>query len=733
MADSQLNIAINLVATGNGAQVTSAQITELSRAAAQGNAAAAASLSRLNAVQAVGTEQGQALAAGARELNAQMYAASAAADAEAAALGRLQVAGAAAAAAIAVAKAAVAAFAEKQDAVASLDAALRNNGELIESVRVQYQGLAEDLGKLSNLDDSEWLKALTTLTQFGADTSNIETYANAVKNLAGFIGGDLDSAAFVFGKAMQGNTEMLARYGIEVDKNASKTEQLNHIMDQLAARGGGQLEARTKTLSGGFAALKNATGNLLEGIGNLIDRTHALEIATTVVSGAINGLASLFPSVVEKTGSLENKLKDAAGGMEKLAETTETAQAKIKEGVDATNEALEVQIKKLLRIRALNDSLNDEQTGGKLAEVDAREARGELQPHQATAERARIKRESAQQKLGQEYFATRGTLDAANATRKGASTEADRAGGAADSAQAAFQEKYQQAGLKGSLKYEFAQASAAARDAKTPEQSDAAKQRMATIRELNALQAEAAAKEKVFQDAVQKEKSIFDSTAGAIQTASDALTVLDEKYKRLAQQGTAEKAKDTRVVFDQIAKFYQDTFGIEIKAGPASAPARAPTSPRAGSAPAAASPVISEAERTNQKRLAAEAAARPIDPAAKAVRDTMAREKTETQAGQQKEKTGRDAQDALDKANRDKQNQENRERWEREDKESIRRQRSGDGASAGAGAVDLSPLAVLEQSNEELNAALMATVQRMVASNQRTAADLRSQVRDNLT
>ena len=75
MADQNLDIIIRMIAQGNGAQVTTQQVTELSRAAAQGNAAAAEALKKLQAVQSTTTESSKALTQSARELNTELHAA----------------------------------------------------------------------------------------------------------------------------------------------------------------------------------------------------------------------------------------------------------------------------------------------------------------------------------------------------------------------------------------------------------------------------------------------------------------------------------------------------------------------------------------------------------------------------------------------------------------------------------------------------------------------------------
>ena len=125
-------------------------------------------------------------------------------------------------------------FMDKQVQVAKLDAVLANQGKLTDEYRVKLQALASTLAGATATSSNDWLQALTTLNKFGANTGNIDQYAEAVKNLAGMMEGGIPEAAFIFGKAMQGQHHMLTRYGIEVDSTKSRTEQLAQIMQQAA-------------------------------------------------------------------------------------------------------------------------------------------------------------------------------------------------------------------------------------------------------------------------------------------------------------------------------------------------------------------------------------------------------------------------------------------------------------------------------------------------------------------
>ena len=209
-------------------------------------------------------------------------------------------------------------YSAAEQEMAKLDAALANSASLTGEYRAQLQGLASDLQNSTGIADEKWTAALTTLTKFGADSTNIDQYSEAVKNLAGFLGGDIEQAAFLFGKAMQGSTEMLGRYGIEVDKSATQTAQLDSIMAQLAQRGGGQLEAQAGTLSGQWNQLTNATSDIFESFGGLIAQTQLLQATMDGVTGILRAVNDAMGISIPQTEGLSNKFVQQAASADQL-------------------------------------------------------------------------------------------------------------------------------------------------------------------------------------------------------------------------------------------------------------------------------------------------------------------------------------------------------------------------------------------------------------------------------
>jgi hypothetical protein len=269
-------------------------------------------------------------------------------------------------------------FAGAEVKMAKLDAVLAQQGQLTDAYRQKLQGLASDLQAATAIADDQWLDVLSRLSQFGADSSNIEDYAEAVKNLAGITGGDIVSAAEMFSKAMSGQFEMFGRLGIRIEKTGTQTEQLNALMLQLAQKGGGVLEAQSKTLTGQWQQLTNSVSDLFEAIGNLISRTRILQAVTWALTGTVQALQNLFPSLIPRLQGLENKFQTAA-------ERAETLREKLRDQAPDTRRAYEAFGEAGRALDALNDSLDT-------AASKADQARKQmLDLAEATAEAAKAK------------------------------------------------------------------------------------------------------------------------------------------------------------------------------------------------------------------------------------------------------------------------------------------------------------------------------------------------------
>lgn len=257
-------------------------------------------------------------------------------------MGRLAIAGRlagiAAAAAGAAASKAIHEFAEYEEAVAGLDQSLARNGLLTDDYREKLQNLANDLEKTTNVADEKWIGVLQRLTQFGSTPESIGMDVDAVKNLAGVVG-DVTTAATLYSRALQGHFEIFGRYGIQVDDVGTKTEKLQKLQEKLAAIGGGQLEARTKTLTGMFTGLGHAINNLFQGAGNAISRTDLIQAFLGPIITGLNRTADMLPTVAEKARGLKNAVGEVGTAFKDLDvdpfEKVGTGASEAKKKIDA--------------------------------------------------------------------------------------------------------------------------------------------------------------------------------------------------------------------------------------------------------------------------------------------------------------------------------------------------------------------------------------------------------------
>lgn len=143
---------------------------------------------------------------------------------------------------------------EDEEALNKVNAALTARGIFSPEFSNQLVELSKRMQDLTKIEDDKWLDTISKLIQFGADSSNINQAVEAVGNLAGRMGGDLNSAANAVGKALSGSVEALSRYVGGLDDAKTDSEKLALAFEKLKSSGG-QLEATASGLSGSIKGL----------------------------------------------------------------------------------------------------------------------------------------------------------------------------------------------------------------------------------------------------------------------------------------------------------------------------------------------------------------------------------------------------------------------------------------------------------------------------------------------
>lgn len=143
-------------------------------------------------------------------------------------------------------------------------------------------------------DDEDTAAALATLTQQTGDAGTALGLLATAQDLARGKGIGLADAATIVGKVATGNTAILQRYGIVVDKNASSTEALAAINQKFA----GQSQAFADTTQGALDRAQVAWHNFVEEVGGaagpmqtVIGLLPGLTSGFNLVSGAVGALS----------------------------------------------------------------------------------------------------------------------------------------------------------------------------------------------------------------------------------------------------------------------------------------------------------------------------------------------------------------------------------------------------------------------------------------------------------
>lgn len=281
-------------------------------------------------------------------------------------------------------------YAAFQEKILALDQALANSAQLTKQNHDALQQLASQLQETTAIADDDWLDVLLTLInthQVSVDT--ITKHIDVVKNLAGLMGGNLQAAAQLYSRALLGQTEMLSRYGIVVDKDASLLQQLDQIQEQ-AARGSGILEARAASLNGQWSRYKNNVSDVVGGLGRLVGNSRLVSGALESFNFVLEKEAQLLPKTVTEMAALGNVSDDNA---KKLRQQSEEA-AKFATQIVATGKAAAGSMKlysDTLRTIVDNETALREAQGKRAkAQIDLALATGQIGKDEADRQKSLI-------------------------------------------------------------------------------------------------------------------------------------------------------------------------------------------------------------------------------------------------------------------------------------------------------------------------------------------------------
>lgn len=143
-----------------------------------------------------------------------------------------------------------------------LSASLKNVGISYDEVKTSLDDVIQTTMKKTGIADDQQRRALNELLLVTGNYDKAINLLPVALDLAAAKQMDVASAANLLGRVTQGNTELLSRYGIEVDKNATSEQTLEIIHNKVV----GSAEA----MKSPFSVLKNTFSDLAETVGGTL-------------------------------------------------------------------------------------------------------------------------------------------------------------------------------------------------------------------------------------------------------------------------------------------------------------------------------------------------------------------------------------------------------------------------------------------------------------------------------
>jgi hypothetical protein len=187
---------------------------------------------------------------------------------------------------------------EGEKAQRALESALQTTGRTVPTLARHYDALASSLQKQTIYDDEAIKGAETLLLQMTRlDRDGIERATKGAIGLATVMGTDLQSAAMMVTKAMEGNYIALARYGIKIDETLSAEGKQAQLLDKLNVLYG-RAQSETDTMAGRLSQLKNAWDDAKEALGKYVVENEGANVSLE----ALKMILENIPALIDKFG-----------------------------------------------------------------------------------------------------------------------------------------------------------------------------------------------------------------------------------------------------------------------------------------------------------------------------------------------------------------------------------------------------------------------------------------------
>ena len=192
--------------------------------------------------------------------------------------------------------------AEEEAADFRLAASLRNVGINYAAVDASIHKTISSMEDLSGFNDTDLQNSFTSLINITRDYEASLKALPVAADLARATGMDLEQASMTVGKAFEGNTMALRRFGIQLGEGAKGMM----VLEELNRRFSGSAAAYGQSTEGSFLRMKNALENAAEAWGK-----NLLPVANTFM-GLIVTIAGMVQRAAEAFGRLSPGVRAVA-------------------------------------------------------------------------------------------------------------------------------------------------------------------------------------------------------------------------------------------------------------------------------------------------------------------------------------------------------------------------------------------------------------------------------------
>lgn len=184
---------------------------------------------------------------------------------------------------------------ENARAVNTLAAAYQAVGYTAEGAMKQAQDFATKMQQLTGIADEAFLNAQRLLANYGVVGAKAQEAIQAAYALS--IGRSIDfgTAMDIVSKAAAGQTQTLARYGIQIDKNTESGAKFDAVLAQINERFGATAQAAMGDSTTKLNALKESWGDFKEQVGAGLN--DGLVPAVNFLTKAVGWLNQAFKSL----------------------------------------------------------------------------------------------------------------------------------------------------------------------------------------------------------------------------------------------------------------------------------------------------------------------------------------------------------------------------------------------------------------------------------------------------